>query len=149
MPLSQFLNAPKASANSVPTTKICEPINALPHLYAFWIPILAFETLLCGLAILRGYWSYRNNELRLRRPAVLPRLRKDGSFAPADGNDDDFSHYYNGSCSAVQPSLLEILLRDSLLYFVMYVVTPFALLVLRPSNQSIDLIFSACTWIFD
>lgn len=40
----------------VPT---CMPTNIPKYLYAFWIPILAFETLLCGLAVFRGFQNIR------------------------------------------------------------------------------------------
>ena len=35
------------------------PTNVPRYFYTFWIPILAFETLLCGLAVFRGFQSMR------------------------------------------------------------------------------------------
>jgi len=61
------------------------PTNVPPYLYLLWIPTLAFEILLCGLAVFRGF---RN--LRLKS-----------------------SLYYSGK------ELLDVLLRDSVMYFLM------------------------------
>jgi len=33
--------------------------NIPEYFYVFWIPILAFETLLCGLAVFRGFRNMR------------------------------------------------------------------------------------------
>ncbi|KAF5345387.1 hypothetical protein D9757_013389 [Collybiopsis confluens] len=43
----------------VPDMTLCIPMSIPPYIYAFWIPILAFETLLFVLAVLRGIQTYR------------------------------------------------------------------------------------------
>jgi hypothetical protein len=40
---------------------ICVPINFPKYSYAFWIPILALETLNCGLAVFIGF---RNKQFK-------------------------------------------------------------------------------------
>ena len=78
----------------IPSFPFCFAVNPSRHFYAFWIPILAFETLLCTLALTRGYKSYRDQEIRLRRKGAAPG-------------------------QSVQ--IIEILLRDSIFYFVVCV----------------------------
>ncbi|KAF9063489.1 hypothetical protein BDP27DRAFT_1367968 [Rhodocollybia butyracea] len=39
----------------------CVPLQIPSYFYTFWIPILAFETLLCILALNRGFQSHRDN----------------------------------------------------------------------------------------
>ena len=38
---------------------VCVSPHIPEYLYTFWIPILAFETLLCGLAVFRGFQNMR------------------------------------------------------------------------------------------
>lgn len=38
---------------------VCVPTHVPKYFYIFWIPILAFETLLCGLAVFRGFQNMR------------------------------------------------------------------------------------------
>ena len=67
-----------AYSNLVPGMPLCLPIGVSSHFYAFWIPILCFETLLCSLAILRGYLSYKRKELdRLSGRHILEILIRD------------------------------------------------------------------------
>ncbi|TEB31063.1 hypothetical protein FA13DRAFT_1791778 [Coprinellus micaceus] len=40
-------------------TSFCMPIGILDHFYMFWIPMLVFECLLCGLAIARAVSTFR------------------------------------------------------------------------------------------
>lgn len=95
-----------ATSFLISTTTFCTPINAKGYFYAFWIPILCFETLLCVLACIRGYKSYKDHEIR----AIL-RHRKLSQPGEVQLNQDS------------NLSVLEILLRDSVGYFVMYVKT--------------------------
>ena len=48
----------------IPGLPFCIPLNVSKHFYAFWIPILAFETLLCTLAVVRVYETYRTQEMQ-------------------------------------------------------------------------------------
>ncbi|KAH9478051.1 hypothetical protein JR316_0010288 [Psilocybe cubensis] len=41
------LSSVTATAVQIPGGAFCVPANVTPHFYAFWIPMLAFETLLC------------------------------------------------------------------------------------------------------
>ena len=94
-----------AVSNLVPGTPFCVALGDLSHFYAFWIPILCFETLLCALAIIRGYRSWRDNEIKLRRK----RRRTLNTSAQTE----------NASGSSGL-NVLEILLRDSVGYFIVY-----------------------------
>ena len=66
---------------------VCVPSGLPGDFYAFWIPMLISESVLCGLALFRGFQSYRP-----------------GSNVFQSGR-----------------RIIEILVRDSLSYFVMYV----------------------------
>jgi len=44
-----------ARSHIIPGIPFCVPFNVPRHLYAFWIPIIAFESLLCGMALYRGF----------------------------------------------------------------------------------------------
>ncbi|TDL17918.1 hypothetical protein BD410DRAFT_793793 [Rickenella mellea] len=80
-----------ASSHILPGIPICLPIGAPSHFYAFWIPILIMETLLCVLACYRGYKSY------MVQASTQNRGRR----------------------------ILEILVRDSILYFLVMFATYF------------------------
>ncbi|OCB85300.1 hypothetical protein A7U60_g7605 [Sanghuangporus baumii] len=88
----------EARAHLIPGTDFCIPIHVSSHFYAFWIPILCFEALLCALACIRGYRSYRDREIR-RMSDLRRRVRQ--SHQP--------ERHLN---------ILEVLLRDSVGYFI-------------------------------
>ncbi|KAJ6503889.1 hypothetical protein C8R45DRAFT_894985 [Mycena sanguinolenta] len=48
-----------ARAHPVPGMTFCVPSGVPNYFYAFWIPIICFESLLCGLALYRGYQTFR------------------------------------------------------------------------------------------
>lgn len=77
---------PTTLAFQIPHESFC--LIKLPHLYACCIPILVFETLLFGLALMHGYRDYRNGR------------RDVGAFK-------FFDHR----------RLSDILVRDSVIYF--------------------------------
>ncbi|KDR83293.1 hypothetical protein GALMADRAFT_134772 [Galerina marginata CBS 339.88] len=45
----------------------CVPTNIAPHFYAFWIPVLLFESVLCTLAIASSFQSLKRIPSGLRR----------------------------------------------------------------------------------
>ncbi|KAF9473935.1 hypothetical protein BDN70DRAFT_348524 [Pholiota conissans] len=45
----------------IPGGMFCLANNISPHFYVFWIPMLSFEFLLCLLAVIRGFQTYRSN----------------------------------------------------------------------------------------
>jgi len=47
----------------IPGGEFCYTPTVPPHLYAFWIPMLSFETLLCCLAVIRGVQAYKAHGL--------------------------------------------------------------------------------------
>jgi len=49
----------EATAIYVPGGLFCVPSGVSTHFYTFWIPMLAFESLLCTLALIRGFQTYR------------------------------------------------------------------------------------------
>lgn len=79
-----------AVSDLIPGVPFCVPLNPTSTFYSFWIPILVFETLMCTLALLRGYRSYKEHILRFNA-----------------------SEHATGHGSLI----LQILLRDSILYF--------------------------------
>ncbi|KAI0371864.1 hypothetical protein BV20DRAFT_940904 [Pilatotrama ljubarskyi] len=68
---------------------VCVPTGLPSHFYAFWIPMLVSESVLCGLALFRGFQSY-----------------SPGSTVFQSGK-----------------RIIEILVRDSLFYFVIIFAT--------------------------
>jgi len=59
--LHSVLSKFTASAIRLPTGGMfCVPSRVSPNFYLFWIPILAFETLLCVLALFRGFQTLRS-----------------------------------------------------------------------------------------
>ena len=40
---------------------ICYPMNLTPTFYTFWIPLIVFECLLCGLAVFKGLQTMRHS----------------------------------------------------------------------------------------
>ncbi|CAL1711015.1 unnamed protein product [Somion occarium] len=73
----------RALSHVLPGLPFCLPINVPSHFFSWWIPILVSETLLCGLALWRGFQSY------YKRKNIFQSGRE----------------------------LIEILIRDSVLYF--------------------------------
>lgn len=71
------------TSHPVTGVTFCTPLTISSHFYAFWIPMLAFEILLCALAVFRGYQTYKSS----------------------------ISRFQSGR------HLVEILVRDSVLYF--------------------------------
>ncbi|KAI0071670.1 hypothetical protein K474DRAFT_1712275 [Panus rudis PR-1116 ss-1] len=78
-----FLSQITATSHIIPGLSFCVPLNIPTHFFAWWIPILISETLLCGLALYRGFQSYYSQNTIFQ-----------------SGRD-----------------LIEILIRDSVLYF--------------------------------
>jgi len=51
-----------ATALTLPTGgKFCVPANVPGHFYLFWIPLLAYECLLCALALIRGFQTFKSS----------------------------------------------------------------------------------------
>lgn len=50
---------------ALPSGNICSGVF-LPHFYAFWIPLLSFESFLCILALIHGYHTYRDDSHNLK-----------------------------------------------------------------------------------
>ncbi|KAJ7596503.1 hypothetical protein C8J56DRAFT_917551, partial [Mycena floridula] len=69
----------------------CVPLGVPSYFFAFWIPILVFETLLCVLALARGFQTFRSH----------------------------------GGLFVSGRYLVSILIRDSVLYFLVWTVTRF------------------------
>jgi len=57
--MGTVLSSITASAFPVPGGKFCVPQGVPTHFYAFWIPMLSFETLLCILAVVRAVQMYQ------------------------------------------------------------------------------------------
>jgi hypothetical protein len=79
----------KATTIYIPGGLFCVSSGISTHFYTFWIPMLAFESLLCVLALIRGFQTYRAK----------------------------------GSLFHSSRQLLGILIRDSVLYFLVICAT--------------------------
>lgn len=73
------------SSGYVPGITFCTPRGLSKNFYAFWIPVLVSESILCALALRRGFQSYSVRQ----------------GFLPSHQN------------------LLNVLLKDSIVYFIM------------------------------
>ncbi|GLB38914.1 hypothetical protein LshimejAT787_0600760 [Lyophyllum shimeji] len=64
----------KITATAFPLTPnliFCVPSNISHQFFVFWIPMLAFETLMCGLALYKGYETFRTSGSRFRTGRYL------------------------------------------------------------------------------
>ncbi len=50
-----------AAPYTPPGTSVCAPSGIPDYFYAFWIPTIAFESLLCGLALFRGFQTFSSD----------------------------------------------------------------------------------------
>ncbi|KAJ6628539.1 hypothetical protein B0H10DRAFT_159510 [Mycena sp. CBHHK59/15] len=80
-----------ATSHPIPGISFCVPFGVPGYFFAFWIPIIGFESLLCGLALLRGFQTFRAS----------------------------------GSLFQSGRHLVSILIRDSVLYFLVMFATYF------------------------
>jgi hypothetical protein len=86
----------------IPGLPFCIPIKIPSYLYAFWIPILAFESLLCGMALFRGFQAFR----------------------------------YRRSVFQAGRHLVTLLLRDSIIYYLVVFVTYLVNLLLWSTGEA-------------
>lgn len=63
-----------ATTVNIPNGKFCMPIGISDHFYTFWIPMLAFEFLLCVLALIRGFQAFISDGSLFRRGRDLVRV---------------------------------------------------------------------------
>jgi len=87
--MGSVLSGITVHSHDIPGIPFCVAYNISDHFYAFWIPILFFETFLCGLAVLRGLQNFTNQS----------------------------TIYLSGK------RIFEILVRDSVLYFLIIFAT--------------------------
>ncbi|OCB87203.1 hypothetical protein A7U60_g5719 [Sanghuangporus baumii] len=80
----------------------CILTDTWPLSYLYWIPFLAFESLLFALALFKGFQSVRDHELELN----------------AAGFGLGFCRKARGIGAGRAAKALEVLIRDSILYFV-------------------------------
>ncbi|KAL0958455.1 hypothetical protein HGRIS_000597 [Hohenbuehelia grisea] len=88
--MGTILSDVKAHARHIPGGTFCVPDEVGDHFYLFWVPILAFESLLVGLALFRGFQGVLSPETSLFRSGR---------------------------------QLVNVLLRDSVLYFMVMFAT--------------------------
>lgn len=50
----------------LPGMLFCVPFGVSKHFFAFWIPMLFFESLLCGLALIKGFKTFRSSSSAFR-----------------------------------------------------------------------------------
>ncbi|KDR72248.1 hypothetical protein GALMADRAFT_229072 [Galerina marginata CBS 339.88] len=70
--LTKQLSSSSGQALGIPLLggKFCVPTTIITNFYAFWIPILSFESLLCVLAVISGFKSYKRSPHAFRRGAM-------------------------------------------------------------------------------
>jgi len=96
-----------AVSNEVPGTPFCIAIDIPTGFYAFWIPMLVSESVLCGLALFRGFENYRRS----------------------------------GTLYQSSRHIFQVLLRDSVFYFVIMFATYFtnALIFILGSELEVEI----------
>ncbi|PBK61621.1 hypothetical protein ARMSODRAFT_1025539 [Armillaria solidipes] len=50
-----------AAQRTLPGTSVCASSGIPDYFYAFWIPTIVFESLLCGLALFRGFQTFSSD----------------------------------------------------------------------------------------
>lgn len=59
------------AAHPIPGLVSCVPAGVPKHFFAFWIPILVYESLLCGLALFRGFQTFQSSASPFRSGKYL------------------------------------------------------------------------------
>ncbi|KAJ7050358.1 hypothetical protein C8F01DRAFT_1264234 [Mycena amicta] len=110
--MGTVLNGISSTAHPIPDVTFCRPNNVPHYFFAFWLPVLLFESLLCVLALYRGFQTFRAS----------------------------VSLYQSGR------HLVAILIRDSVLYFLVmfatYLTNLLVWLIARPSLLEVPVAFS-------
>lgn len=101
--MTDILAHVSVSSEFIPSFKFCTPHGINNHLYAFWIPILCSESLLCFMALYRGFTT-------LKEEGDLPR---GDIFLQLAGR-----------------RLVRMLIQDSVLYFLATFATYFTNLIM-------------------
>jgi len=57
--MGEVLSNFTVQSHIIPGFPFCIPIKVPNYLFSFWIPILAFESILCGMALFRGFQAFR------------------------------------------------------------------------------------------
>ncbi|KAJ7895502.1 hypothetical protein B0H14DRAFT_2333890, partial [Mycena olivaceomarginata] len=57
--MGTVLQGIKAHSHPILGTTFCVPDGVPDYFFAFWLPIILFESLLCGLALYRGFQTFR------------------------------------------------------------------------------------------
>lgn len=105
------LHLHKARAVNIPGARFCNMSVFPPTTYTFWIPILVFESLLCTLAIIQGFRTFK----------------------------------YHGSLFSHGNRLMGILVRDSVTYYLLWVLKwSFTSPLLSNTIASICLSYLSC-----
>ncbi|KAF8189448.1 hypothetical protein K438DRAFT_1722086 [Mycena galopus ATCC 62051] len=100
--MGKVLHGISAHSQQIPGMTFCVPFGVPGYFFAFWIPIICFESLLCGLALYRGFQTFRASD----------------------------SLYQSGR------HLVAILIRDSVLYFLVMFATYFTNMLVWVSASS-------------
>ncbi|KAH8118864.1 hypothetical protein DFH11DRAFT_1502867 [Phellopilus nigrolimitatus] len=99
------IRAVDAAPNTVLPMDLCVLTDTWPRSNLYWVPFLVFETLLFALALARGMRSLRENELGLRPRGLKQGLSRLGGDM--------------GCRSSRAMKAMEVLIRDSVLYFLL------------------------------
>ena len=69
--LDQLLNSIAIAFRPLPDLIFCVPSRITTHFFAFWVPMLAYESLLCGLALFRGFQAFQSSTSPFRSGKYL------------------------------------------------------------------------------
>jgi len=102
--MGTVLSRVTAVSQPLPGIIFCKPDNVAGYFFAFWIPIIIFESLLCALALFRGFQTFHRSA--------------------------SVSLYQSGK------HLVAILIRDSVLYFLVMFAAYFTCLLVWACARS-------------
>lgn len=106
-----YLRYPTADAHLIPGMPACVPLGLSDHFWVYWIPILTCESLLCALALYRAFSGALIEPLPDARDKNGTR-RGQSVFMRRLG-----AIFRNGQ------RIVDVLIRDSILFFLVYVST--------------------------
>jgi hypothetical protein len=112
--MALILSEITVTSHIIPQYPFCVPSGLGDHFYAFWIPILAMEAMLCFMALYRGYLSLKEDEA----------YEKVGGVRRMGGRKGDGDSFLLQSGR----KLIAMLIHDSVLYFLACASLTFSLL---------------------
>lgn len=110
----------------IPGLPFCVPTGLSKNFWTYWIPLLACESLLCALALFRAFAGGFSDSVQ---DARNPRQTRGRRAWRGDGGAIArrlMNVFRNGQ------RIVDVLIRDSILYFLVYVLSPHVCMLSPP-----------------